>query len=59
LGASQKSLTRVLGLGTLSFGVLGVAYDVSDALYLASRKPVAVGAALGFAALCAVALLSD
>lgn len=104
LGVSQKSLTRVLGLGTLAFGVLGVArpaslarmmdaeeeharaigyrdlgsgfallwgrdprsailqrivYDVSDALYLASRKPVAAAAALGFAGLCTLALSSD
>jgi hypothetical protein len=106
LGVSQKSLTRVLGLGTLAFGVLGVVrpaslarmmdaeeeharaigyrdlgsglallwsadprppivqrmlYDVGDALYLASRKPAAAAAAaaLGFAALCAVALFSD
>jgi hypothetical protein len=34
-------------------------YDVGDALYLASRKPVAAAGALGFAALCTVALLSD
>lgn len=104
MGVSQKSLTRVLGVVTLSFGVLGVArpaalarmmeaedeharaigyrdlgsglallwgrdprsaivqrifYDVSDALYLASRKPAAAAAALGFAGLCAVALLAD
>lgn len=104
MGVSQKSLTRVLGVGTLAFGLLGIArpavlarlmdaeeeharavgyrdlgsglallwssdrraaiaqrmlYDVSDALYLSSRKPAAAAAALGFAALCAVAYVLD
>lgn len=104
LGVSQKSLTRVLGLGALAFGVLGVVrpaslarmmdadedharlvgfrevgnalalfwsadprpaivqrmlYDVGDALYLASRKPRAAAAALGFAGLGALALAAD
>jgi hypothetical protein len=39
--------------------VLFVCNDVGDALYLASRNPVAAAGALGFAALCAVALFSD
>jgi hypothetical protein len=72
LMAAEEEHARVVGYRDLGSGLAllwsddprpalaqRVLYDLSDALYLSSRKPRTAAAALGFAVVCAFALFSD